>query len=160
LTADSSTSSNKACYSFTWAMSIVEELYAKYPRATEIEMAVYSLSKRELAAFLAHGDHFWTFFRNEVHKMADVMHHTGSLRCNIEARRRGTLDRIHTVSSKDLRERVTKRLTSLGSWSTLEEQSRKGPVESSGTPEGEAGFLASPPSESTPIEIQYLLEFS
>jgi len=159
LTANSTSQPAKAGYSFTWALSVVDRLVEKYPRATEIEMAVFSLSRRELAAFLAHGDRFWPFFRDEVHKLAKVQEQTKSYGCSIEARRRGTLDRIHTVSSEDIRIRVRKRLTDLGSWTTLEEQSRKGPVESSGTPEGEAGFLLSPPRESAPSGIQYLLEF-
>lgn len=160
MTASSTSLPAKAGYSFTWALSVVDKLVEKYPRATEIEMAVFSLSKRELAAFLAHGDRFWPFFRDQVHILARNMEVIRSDRCNIEARRRGTLDRIHTVSSQDLRERVIRRLTSLGSRATLEEQSRKGPVESSGTPEGEGGLPCFPPSESVPAGIQFLLEFT
>jgi len=160
LTANSETLPAKAGYSFTWALSVVEKLCEKYPRATEIEMAVFSLQKRELAAFLAHGDRFWPYFRDEVHKLAALQERIGSVRCNVEARRRGTIDRIHTLSSEDLRKRIVKRLTALGSWSTIQEQSRKGPVEPSGTPEGEGGLPTFPAFEFTPSGIQLLLEFT
>lgn len=159
MTASSSSHAEKAGYSFTWALSVVDKLCEKYPRATEIEMAVFSLSRRELAAFLAHGDRFWPFFRDQVHELDKRANTIGSWSVNIMARRRGTLDRIHTVSSLDLRERVRKRLTSLGTRTTLEEQSRKGPVEADGTPSVEAGFLLSSPAVREDAGFQYLLEF-
>lgn len=146
-------------YSYDWALSVVRQLEEKYPRATEIEMEVFSLSERELAAFLAHGDRFWPFFRGQVHILAKNMEVIRSERVCIEARRRGTIDRIHTVSSPDLRERVVKRLTSLGASGTLEEQAKKGAVAPSGTPDDAAAVLISPPRVIEDAGVQYLLEF-
>jgi len=124
-------------------------------------MAVFALSDSELAAFLSFNDKFWPYFRDQVHDLDRLCNDIGSFHCDVRARRRGYIDRISTLSSPELRKRVVARLTALGATSTLEEQSRKGPVEEGCTHPTEAGFLHSSASiqSNGPDSIQLELSF-
>jgi hypothetical protein len=55
-----------ASYSYSWAMSVVNQLYDKYPRATEVVKEILQITDRHLAAYLANADPLWPDLRNLV----------------------------------------------------------------------------------------------
>lgn len=64
-------------YSFRWARTVVDNLYQKYPRATEIVCLVLDITQDNLATYLAKGDNVFPVIREFIHIAARWEHVQG-----------------------------------------------------------------------------------
>lgn len=53
-------------YSLSWAAGIVDQLVAKYARATEMVCEVYGITSYDLVKYLAKPDPMWDYLRNRI----------------------------------------------------------------------------------------------
>lgn len=62
----------KAKYSLVWAANVFNALHAKHTRATDIVMALYNLTPRNMAALLAFGDPLWNYLRDLIKTLSHM----------------------------------------------------------------------------------------
>lgn len=64
-------------YSLSWAASVVDEVCAKYPRATEMICRVYGITRYDLVKYLAKPDVMWNYLRERIKYLALCEERTG-----------------------------------------------------------------------------------
>ncbi len=64
-------------YSLGWAASVVDQLVAKYPRATDVICRVYGITRYDLVKYLAKPDDMWIYLRERIKYLALCEERTG-----------------------------------------------------------------------------------
>jgi len=64
-------------YSLGWAASIVDQLTAKYTRATDVICRVYGITRYDLVKYLAKPDDMWIYLRERIKYLAVCEERTG-----------------------------------------------------------------------------------
>lgn len=64
-------------YSLSWAATVVDELVAKYTRATDVICRVYDISRYDLVKYLAKPDPLWPYLRERIKYLAICEQRTG-----------------------------------------------------------------------------------
>lgn len=57
-------------YSLRWAATVVDELWAKYPRASEMICRVYGIGRYDLVKYLAKPDTMYVYLRERIKYLA------------------------------------------------------------------------------------------
>jgi len=119
--------SSNAEYSLTWARSVVGQFEAKHARASEFYKAVYSISSKDLAVYIAKRDPFWEEFK-KLCKVLERLHPDGQygdpdrmILCNARA-----LSQRLNISKMD--QRLLTRLQNLAKLKELDEKQGVAPV--------------------------------
>lgn len=64
-------------YSLSWAASVVDQVVAKYPRATDVICRVYGITRYDLVKYLAKPDDMWIYLRERIKYLATCEERTG-----------------------------------------------------------------------------------